>query len=32
MMDKNHDCNIGHTWDSMDHWIDRVIQNREKAA
>jgi len=32
MMDKNHDCNIGHTWDSMDHWIDRVVQNREKAA
>ena len=30
MMDKNHDCNVGHTWDSMDHWIDRVIEKREQ--
>jgi hypothetical protein len=27
-MDKFHDCNYGHTWDSMDSAIDIVLQNR----
>lgn len=26
MMDKSHDCNYGHTWDSMDYWIDRAVE------
>ena len=30
MMEKRHDCNHGHTWDSMDHWIDKAIEKRGK--
>lgn len=30
LMDKYHDCNYGHTWDSMDHCIDLVLQEREE--
>ena len=30
MMDKYHDCNYGHTWDHMDHWIENAIEKREK--
>jgi hypothetical protein len=30
MMEKRHDCNYGHTWDSMDHWIDHVLGQRGK--
>ena len=30
-MNKWHDCNNGHTWDSMDRCIDNVVQQREEA-
>jgi hypothetical protein len=29
LMDKYHDCNNGHTWDSMDCYIDHVTTQRE---
>lgn len=29
MMDKYHDCNYGHTWDSMDCWIEKVINKED---
>jgi hypothetical protein len=32
MMDKNHDCNVGHSWDNMDYWIDRVVEKREEKV
>jgi len=28
LMDEYHDCNYGHTWDSMDSAIDIVLQQR----
>jgi hypothetical protein len=28
MMDKYHDCNNGHTWDSMDSWIDKAKERK----
>ena len=28
LMDKYHDCNYGHTWDSMDSSIDIVLDQR----
>ena len=33
MMDKYHDCSIGHSWDSMDSWIEKAVEQRaiEKA-
>lgn len=31
MMDKNHDCNIGHSWESMDYWIERAVEQREES-
>jgi hypothetical protein len=31
-MDKFHDCNYGHTWDSMDSTIDIVLQQRKEVA
>ena len=30
LMDKYHDCNNGHSWDSMDSWIEQVVGQREK--
>ena len=30
-MDKWHDCNNGHTWDSMDRCIEHVVQQRANA-
>jgi hypothetical protein len=30
MMEKRHDCNHGHTWDSMDYWIEKAIEKRGK--
>jgi hypothetical protein len=32
MMKKRHDCSHGHTWDSMDHWIDHVKAQRKEVA
>jgi hypothetical protein len=29
LMDKRHDCNYGHTWDSMDSAIDDVVSRRK---
>lgn len=28
LMDEFHDCNYGHTWDSMDNAIDLVLEQR----
>ena len=28
LMDKYHDCNNGHTWDSMDSWIDKAKERK----
>ena len=28
-MDEYHDCNYGHTWDSMDASIDLVLEHRK---
>lgn len=28
LMDRYHDCNYGHTWDSMDSSIDIVLEQR----
>ena len=30
MMDKYHDCNHGHSWDSMDCYIEDVVKQRGK--
>lgn len=30
-MEHFHDCNYGHTWDSMDSAIDIILQQREEA-
>jgi hypothetical protein len=29
LMDKHHDCNYGHTWDSMGSAIDDVVSRRK---
>jgi hypothetical protein len=29
MMEDQHDCNIGHSWETMDRYIEQVIQQRE---
>jgi hypothetical protein len=29
LMDEYHDCNYGHTWDSMDSTIDLVLKQRK---
>lgn len=31
-MEKWHDCNIGHNWESMNRCIEQVVQHREKKA
>jgi len=31
-MEKWHDCNEGHSWDSMDNCINQVIKQRKKVA
>ena len=31
MMDKYHDCNVGHTWESIDRWIDIAVSEREEV-
>ena len=31
-MEKWHDCNVGHSWDSMDNCINQVIKQRKKVA
>lgn len=32
MMDKYHDCTIGVSWDTMDVYIDEVLNQREETA
>jgi len=31
LMDKRHDCNVGHNWDTMDSWVDFVVGQRANA-
>ena len=29
-MEDTHDANVGITWDTIEFWIERVLDNREK--